>query len=291
MAPSRRVLVWPPRRPGTSCSPTGRRSAARPGRRPPATCRGTPTRSRSARRPRAAARPALYRPPLSRRAPLPGVMLEDAALLTSVSQPELLAERNVLAERHEPRLHVGALDPGGADQHRPLLVPLSRRRGVLADQDLGAVPSPTAPRSPSATHRSACVAPVRSSAIPELSPQTIRSGCTPLSLPPALNWRQRLARVGARHRVGDQARLDERDRAPSARRDGEVSARASGPAPATSAKATAPGRRGRAGGLNAGPPWRMAWPVRGQPSGCRAPRRRRATQPGRTAPRIPRARR
>ena len=55
-------------------------------------------------------------------APVPGIMLLDAALLMLGQPAELLAERDVLAERHQPRLHVAALDARRADQHRDLLL-------------------------------------------------------------------------------------------------------------------------------------------------------------------------
>ena len=122
--------------------------------------------------------------------------------------------------------------------------------------------------------RSAWVAPVRSSGI-ELSPQTIRSGRTPPSLPPALNCAVSVSLASVRA-TGSSTTPGWTIAIVSvlATGDGGVSAKASGPAPAATAKAATPtaaaGRAGRAGR-----------PAGGAALGWRPPG---ATTSGRSAP-------
>src|SRR3984893_3940572 len=80
-------------------------------------------------------------------APSPAIMFDCAALLIFVRRrgvadlgepADCLLDRDVLAERYEPRLYVAALNALRADQDRDLLLAAVRPRdnGVLADQDL-----------------------------------------------------------------------------------------------------------------------------------------------------------
>ena len=139
--------------------------------------------------------------------------------------------------------------------------------------------------------RSACVAPVRSSAMRALAPDDqVRLDPAEPAAGAELGG-QRLARVGARRRVVDHARLDQRDRVRPRTGNGGVSAKASGPGPAATAKATAPAERPRQAAARPGPRRPPRRPAGRHRAGCGAGsdrpggggRRRRAAS-GRSAP-------